>query len=397
MGNRFIIEKLIIRSFKSIVDQEVDLGQVNVFIGANGSGKSNILEALGVLSAAASGRVDDESLQRRGVRPGVPRLYKSAFGPHLSTHIFFEAHAQEASYAVSLNNPLENPRPAWLYKTEDLRSGDERIASRGPRKAKNTEQGIAALKIVELEEAHPAVKIMNLLRDYAIYAPNTLMLRGLTSDPQSREPVGLSGGRLAEAVKELKLLAHTNDFLADALEEVVEMIDWIKDFDAAGMVDSILSAAVPRQRSVLRFRDRYMREGKNTLTASDASEGALYVLFCAVLALLPKSPKCIAVDNLDQALNPRLSQRLASSLCKWIISNPSPRQILFTAHNPAVLDGLPLEDDRVRLFTVDRNSEGHTIIRPVVITDELRSLNKDKGWPLSRLWVMGHLGGVPNV
>lgn len=392
-----VLDKLVIRSFKSIVKQEIPLGLVNVFIGANGSGKSNILEALGVLSAAASGRVDDESLQRRGVRPGVPRLYKSSFEQNLKPHIYFEAQAKRASYSVSLNNPLEKPRPTWIYKTEDLRADNIRIASRSPRVALNTEQGIAALKIVERDVNDPAVELLNLLREFAIYAPNTLMLRGLTPDPQSREPVGLSGGRLAEAVRELKSLARSNDFFAEALEEVIEMIDWIKDFDATGMVDSIVSASIPRPKLALRFRDRYMREGKNTLTASDASEGALYVLFCAVLALLPKAPKCIAVDNLDQALNPRLTQRLASCLCKWITQEPQERQILFTAHNPSVLDGLPLQDNRVKLFAVDRNSNGHTIVKQVVITDEMRKLNTEKGWPLSRLWVMGHLGGVPNV
>ena len=140
-----------------------------------------------------------------------------------------------------------------------------------------------------------------------------------------------------------------------------------------------------------------MREGKNTLSAHDASEGALYVLFCAVLALLPSSPRCLSVDNLDQALNPRLSQKLVGSLCRWITESPAPQQILFTAHNPAVLDGLPLDDDRVKLFAVDRNSKGHTVINHIVITDALRQLSEKNGWPLSRLWLMGHLGGVPNV
>ena len=74
-----MIESFSVRTFKSLEDVTVDLGQVNVFIGANGSGKSNLLEALGVLSAAAYGRVDDQSLLSRGVRPGVPQLYKSAF------------------------------------------------------------------------------------------------------------------------------------------------------------------------------------------------------------------------------------------------------------------------------------------------------------------------------
>ena len=74
-----MLTNLSVIRFKSLVNLDLDLGRVNVFVGANGSGKSNLLEALGVLAAAAYGRVDDESLLRRGVRPGVPRLYKTAF------------------------------------------------------------------------------------------------------------------------------------------------------------------------------------------------------------------------------------------------------------------------------------------------------------------------------
>ena len=396
--NNPLLKYVQINSFKSVFEQKIELGLVNVFIGANGSGKSNILEALGVVSAAASGRVDDESLKRRGVRPGVPRLYKSSFpGQHMRPDIFFEVGNQDASYSVSLNNPLERPRPAWLYKTENLQSGTERIVSRNPKIAKNSEQGLAALKLVELEESDPAVRLMSLLRDYAIYSPNTTLLRGLSSDPQTREPVGLGGGLLADAVREMQNGAGKSEFMEEALAEIVGMIDWIKDFDVTGAVENILAPSVARPKNVLRFRDRYMRPGKNTLTAYDASEGVLYVLFCAVLALLPNAPKCSAIDNLDHALNPRLLTKLIESMCHWIITNPVPRQLLFTAHNPAVLDGLPLDNDKIRLFAVDRNSNGHTVVNEVKITDQLRDLNKQKGWPLSHLWVMGHLGGVPNV
>ena len=56
-----MIRTLKIERFKSIVKLELELGRVNVFIGANGSGKSNLLEAVGILGAAAFGRVDDET------------------------------------------------------------------------------------------------------------------------------------------------------------------------------------------------------------------------------------------------------------------------------------------------------------------------------------------------
>src|SRR5260370_1145475 len=177
----------------------VPLGQVNVFIGANGSGKSNLLEGLGVLSAAAFGRVDDETLLRRGVRPGVPRLYRTAFpgaGQGTENDILFEAKSSAgAIYLVTLWNPVEKPNPAWKFKTERLdRNEEDRIVSRHPAESRkrNPEQGYAALKVVELEPGDPALALMDELRNYAIYAPNTPTLRGLTQDQQTREPVGLS-------------------------------------------------------------------------------------------------------------------------------------------------------------------------------------------------------------
>src|SRR5437868_3121537 len=109
-----MIGTITVQSFESLENVEVDLGAANVFVGANGSGKSNLLEAIGVLGAAAFGRVDDESLLRRGVRPGVPQsqLYKSAFPAKQAekvTHILFSAENSQASYEVSLWNPNQRP------------------------------------------------------------------------------------------------------------------------------------------------------------------------------------------------------------------------------------------------------------------------------------------------
>ncbi len=126
------LRQIHIKGFKSVVDQTVTLGRVNCFIGANGVGKSNVLEALGVLGAAAAGRVDDEAIIRRGVRAGLPRLFKTSFaGTQIPPHITLEAQGEpSATFRVSLLNPLEKPKPAWSFKTELLSSGD---ADREPR------------------------------------------------------------------------------------------------------------------------------------------------------------------------------------------------------------------------------------------------------------------------
>ena len=81
-------------------------------------------------------------------------------------------------------------------------------------------------------------------------------------------------------------------------------------------------------------------------------------------------PKLFAVDNFDQALHPRLACALTRLVSNRILADGS-RQMLATTHNPLVLDGLNLLDDRIRLFAVDRDPQGATQINRVQVTEEL--------------------------
>jgi predicted ATPase len=139
-----------------------------------------------------------------------------------------------------------------------------------------------------------------------------------------------------------------------------------------------------------------MKRDRNILSGYDASEGALLILFLAVVAVHSKSPLFCAIDNADHGLNPGLATALIKQCSDWILGNSDRRQILMTSHNPAVLDGLPLKDDRVRLFTVDRDNVGKTVVNRVLITPEILDL-AGKGWTLSRLWTNKLIGGMPNV
>lgn len=392
-----MLSKIIIESFKSLEQVEVELGLVNVFVGANGSGKSNLLEAVGVMACAADGKVDDHMLLNRGVRPGVPELYKSAFQERLPQHIYFAAQNEKSGYEVSLLNPLAAKRP-WRFKTEWLTQHGKKLKGRSPRMRDNpnTERGLAALKADELRVGSPARRLIEQLQEYVIYTPSTPVLRGTDPESAPRVPVGIHGGRLPEAIHEFLLSRSKNPHAKRVSKEALSLIDWAREYGSAAAVDMPLSAAAGATPRVIRFVDRYMREGRNVLSGYDASEGALYILFLAVLAAHQDSPRLFAVDNADHGLNPRLAKTLFKHFCSWILESPEPRQVLVTTHNPQVLDGLPLRDDRARLFTVARTDAGRTSIRRVEITDKLLEM-AEKGWTLSRLWVMGHLGGVPNV
>jgi hypothetical protein len=260
----------------------------------------------------------------------------------------------------------------------------------------NPEAGFAALKAVDLPPGDPALALLDLLRGYAIYEPNTPTLRGLAPEAQPREPVGLSGGGLPQAIHTLIQASRRNEELEVQFDGFCELIDWAYSIDAAFAHTLPLSPSAATSKQVVRFVDRFMRRGRNALSGADASEGALYVLFAAVLSLDERAPALLAIDNVDHGLNPRLAQALISRVCDCILKAEKPRQLLLTSHSPQILDGLPLQDSRVRLFTVSRTNTGRTTIHRVEINEKLLSMARE-GWTLSRLWVMGHIGGVPNV
>ena len=78
--SEFMIEKITIQNFKSIVDLDLELGQLNVFIGENGCGKTNILEAVAFGSAGLEKTIHHEmTWVYKGVRVTDIELMCSKF------------------------------------------------------------------------------------------------------------------------------------------------------------------------------------------------------------------------------------------------------------------------------------------------------------------------------
>jgi hypothetical protein len=274
------------------------------------------------------------------------------------------------------------------------------VAGRSPssKEGPDPEAGLIALTLVELSPETPESRVVRSLQGFRIYSPVTHFLR-YSNDPTQQDPIGLLGGGLGVAVAEMfeEMRRHLG---ADAFRPferaLYKLLGWTDEIKAIGRDHAPLPASVTSGREVLLFRDRFMARGRDTLTAHDASEGALYVLFGLVVALHPRSPMLAAIDNFDQALNPRLAKSFTRFLCEWSGRAAPDRQLLLTCHNPLVLDGLPLADDpSIRLFAVDRDNTGRTVIRYRDLSS-LVAAKKDNPAPLSRLWVMGALGAIPS-
>jgi energy-coupling factor transporter ATP-binding protein EcfA2 len=423
--NCIMINKFHVDGFKSLFNVQVELGVVNVFIGPNGSGKSNLLEAIGVMGAAVHGSIEAETLRYRGVREGSPNSFRISLKSKQSQRIQFAAEGPGASYRIGFSSlPFLSNKLRWPIDSENLFDGNRvlMVRSRGslnlpglspghdPHRSAISEDTSAAILTLNLrhqdedqtaamfavkfqdeEKVANAQSLLKLLEEYAIYTPTTPVLRGIAQDV-AREPLGLGGSGLPQAIEEM--LDRENGNLGPFdLNDLWELIDWAEDIYSTPTLQGRASENPILGDDNLKFLDKFMRRDRGTLSSYEASEGSLYVLFTLALLGHEASPRFVGIDNFDQALHPRLVRALTQIICDYLLKDGT-RQLVASTHNPLVLDGLDLLDDRIRLFAVDRDLDGATQVNRVLVTDELMA-QAESGLSLSRLWVMGRLGGVP--
>jgi predicted ATPase len=400
-----ILKSIKIESFKSILCQTIDLGQLNVFIGANGSGKSNFLEALGMLSSAISGEIEYSRFTERGMRLSSPNVFRSAFkNEKRKPSIYLEAKFSDFFYHVNLSAHEEsNP---WCYYAEEIRrtaeEGSEKIAGRSNRGA--TIGGISVSKpslyqsVVTSAEAlgkftdDELFKIRS-LKEFAIYAPSTPVLRGVSPDNSNKSPLGLYGGSLADALENML----ENVALREELQSFFKLLDWYQTIGVTSPSDILQSKHVHTSPKVVMYKDKYMKKNFNELYAYDVSEGALYILFVIVLLSHQIAPNIFAIDNVDSCLNPGLITNLMSHITQILAKNKK-KQIFLTTHNPTSLDGIDIFNEDHRLFVVKRGENGSTVFErispPLGLTKEDWN-NKYYGMKLSEIWLSGAIGGLP--
>ena len=389
------IKEIKIKNFKSLYDVSFCPGNINVFIGANGSGKSSVLEAIGVLSAAMTDRVNNNSLQRKGVRLSTSSLYKSQFRsiersmPTVDFAMNWERNHDKYDYSVHLTTPSDND--TWKYHSESVSKNGEIVFGRSNRTSVQLNNKVGYYALSEKLTGEEYTDMGNYISGYGIYQPDTLTLRGNVADPTQVTPIGLNGGRLADAMEDLFSVVDDEIMFGTlSMDDVLELIEWASDIHITKPKKSNLNPGVPSTRQVIEFQDRFLKN-KSVFTGYDASEGALYVLFMLTLAMHQDVPGMFAIDSFDHALNPRLAKRITEIFSQLIIE--SGKTVFMTTHNPLVLDGLNLADDRIRLFAINKNKHGHAELNRIQISQELL----ETGQSLSRLWINGLLGGVPEL
>ncbi|MGF6204398.1 AAA family ATPase [Pseudomonas frederiksbergensis] len=417
-----------IKNFKSIDDIDLGLGRLNVFIGENGAGKSNVLEAIALAGAASAGKLDHEFLSSRGIRVTEPYLMKSAFdeggaslpviinaasssGGEVLYKLSNEGEAYSAwksslnikskkddvlSDILDLEDSSEGAIFLSVFKsylasdkiTEEQRSVALSKLVKGVKKIEKNKKEDPSSKIsVDLDDSNPITEfyvnrretlqdVRKSLSDFIIFSPENSALRDQKREGQIL-PLGINGEGLFKLLG-VEIGARGKEYLA-ALNDFLSVFGWFEKIIVGD--DSTKD---------LEISDRFICDKSNRQEVQGANEGFLFLLFYFALFSSELTPRFFAIDNIDASLNPKLCRRLVEELGR--LAKKHNKQVLLTTHNPAVLDGLDLDDDEQRLIIVSRDFEGHTKIRRV---KKPKTMDGAPFLRLSEAFMRGSLGGLP--
>jgi AAA15 family ATPase/GTPase len=371
-----MIANISISNYKSIQKIELPLSKVNVFIGENGSGKSNILEAIGMACSAQSqpNAIKTDDLWSKGIRVAKPALtFNSFIGKTQKERIEIDLNNHKINLVADNDNDIfaswKDTENNFLDKLNKFVAEYTALEKEGIDKQDNLFKNLH-------NELSKYMQEMNFL----IFNINSNALRGFTSESK-KEPLGIFGEGLDV------LLSTFNEEQTNEIKSY-NFISWLEDYVIS---DSLQTEGykLGRSRSKLYFTDKYMQKKNNLFSAENVNEGALHILFYLALFISEKTPVFFAIDNIETALNPYLCRKLMQAITELAVKYN--KQVLITTHNPAILDGLNLNDSNQKLFIVKRTDDGQTKV------DELKSKSQitDSKYKLSELWMRGLIGGIP--
>ena len=333
-----MIRSLAIAGYRSIRDLRVELAPVNVFVGANGSGKTNLYNALRLPARASHGGL----ARALGEEGGMPSLLWAGGDRRRTTRgkppvrVKVSVVLDELSYALELGLPIpslsmfqldpdlkeeriwvgEKPRPSTTL-LERLAQSCSVTDDAGERVHYPLSLSSSESVLSQLVEPHryPEVsKLREIFAQWRFYHHFRTDAAAALRQPQ----IGVRTTALSDS----------GDDLAAALQTIVEI------GDAEGMHAAIANALHGAQLDV-RAQDGWfdialsMPGIKRPLGARELSDGTLRFL-CLLAALLsPRPPVLLAFNEPETSLHEDLLEPLAQLFARAAKSS----QLLITTHS----------------------------------------------------------------
>lgn len=375
-----MIDRLIVQHYRSIESIDLQLGAVNLFVGRNGSGKSNILDAIRFTRDALKFGLDQAITDRHGlssIRQWAPtRPYDITVTIEVSIDTADAVCKGFFSFTLAT---LSSSGEAYSIKKEEggwvgtyyinRRPGDIKSIDVNYSYSRKADGSVLIVldgearkqEIDDLQEfflgsrqAAPFGLLRAALVDFDTYVifPNTLRL----PQRQSNEAHLLSHGEnLASVLKRMRAKKK-----ADAIGEIIACMKHVIPGLDNITVQSVGGYVVPQFKVASDTKS-------HTFNVDQMSDGTLRMLGLLVALYQDPVPRTIALEEPELTIHPGALRLISDS-----ISEISERtQVLVTTHSPDLLDAFAPE----QITAIDM-VDGVTRARPLA-AEQARAVRDD--------------------
>ena len=427
-----MIENIEIENFKSLRRARLELGALNLVVGAHSSGKSNLLDALGVLQGVAYGCYINEIFNGMPATASTEAWPGIAGGTALATYSD-EKHKDETgerfiSLAVKLKTTsLERYTYRIAFSAQPAAvHGESLVGSRGiiyDRKwscealyyPKPCEGPLAAALFLRLETDYPKYpegplvygrpnpqgkrgpnyEGMPLLRWLPWWCEDVThvhqeLLKVLTAQLANMQRLEAVPAILREyaAPQPVKRIGQHGEDFAAMVNTIISdprartrYLSWLQKLASTPPDDVVLQQSA---RGKLRFA---LKEGNEIRRASELSDGTLRVGAIAAAALQPDMPELLMIEDIENDVDPNRLSMLVELLKTQALQTG--RQIIATTRSPAVLTGLSDQDYETTFLCKRDPTTGESIIKPLpAVPDFIETLKRQ---PVEDLFAEGWL------
>ena len=379
-----MIDRIAFAGYRSILSLVVQLGQLSVITGANGSGKSNLYRALKLIADTADGRLV-QSLAREGgfesvlwagpenvsnaILSGDAQVQGTTRSGPISLRLGFTSYAY--SYCLDLGLPI--PADSMFDRDPELKReclwrgpvmeaksmcADRRRSSFRYRGAKGRWQEIELpldsqrsmlSQFVDPITAPELIVVREMLRSWRFYDS----FRTDSAAPARRPAVGTftpvmsgDGSDLAAALQTIREIGDCR-----GLEQTID--DAFPGSTVHIQSDAGAMTLCLEQPGMLR-----------KLSAAELSDGTLRYLLLVAALLTPRPPELMVINEPENSLHPELIPALGR-LIKLAAENS---QIIVVTHNPDLVNELE-SDEICRSIRLEKET-GQTMRQGASLLDQ---------------------------
>lgn len=361
-----MITRLSIQHYRSIENLDLALGPVNVLVGRNGAGKSNIVDTVKFVRDALRYGLDQAITDRNGIasiRQWSPtRPYDISIAIEVERRVLDQREYGRFSFTLASSGQgyvIKREEGSWngLVRTAEsskpviahssyTRDAEGRVAcvimgeTIKPLAADENELFLVSRSVAWLSG------LKSLLTDFEKYAifPNTLR----QAQRQSTETyLTMHGDNLASVLKRMR-----NKKKSEAISEITTSMQMVIPDLESILIQSVGSFIVPQ----FRVRSPANNGKVHSFDVDQLSDGGLRILGLLVALYQDPIPATIALEEPELTVHPGALQLISDSIAE--VSGTA--QILVTTHSPEFLDRFAPAD----IIAVEYENEV-TVARPL--------------------------------